>query len=174
MDTSNLENIAEDLISSELQQQGLLVAKPKFDRLGTDLLAFAEMDDGVKFCRVQSKGRSFVNSATTNIKIPRTYVSNGFLVFLYIQYSVDVHELYIFFPSDIQEWTLSPNNDYQLNLSLSTSKDKLEFYKFETAKVNQIRTLIKEAEVHGEFIGLVYGRAIVSGSATMCAHDTTG
>ena len=55
MDTSTLENIAEDLISHKLQHHGLLVAKPKSDRLGTDLLVFAEMADGVKFCRVKTK-----------------------------------------------------------------------------------------------------------------------
>ena len=41
-----------------LLDAGLLVAKPKFDINGTDLLVFAEMKDGVKFCRIQCKGRS--------------------------------------------------------------------------------------------------------------------
>lgn len=45
MDTSVLENIAEDRISHELQRHELLVAKPKSDRSGTDLIVLAEMTD---------------------------------------------------------------------------------------------------------------------------------
>jgi len=167
MDTSTLENIAEDLISHKLQQQGLLVAKPKCDRLGTDLLVFSEIADGVKFCRLQSKGRSFTNSTTTNIRIHMDYVSNGFLVFLYIEYSENEQGLYVFFPNDIRQWSITPNNEYQLNISLSNSKDKLDFYKFEKTKVNLIKSLIRSAETHGEFKGLVYGRGnVVAESAT--------
>lgn len=168
MDTSTLENIAEDLISHKLQQQGLLVAKPKCDRSGTDLLVFAEMADGVKFCRVQCKGRSFANSTSSNIKIPKDYVSNGFFVVLYIEFSADSQELYIFFPSDIQQWKLSQKNEYQLNLSL-------EFYKFETTKVKLIKTQIQNAETQGEFRGLVYGRVnIVLEDAIVSMQCTVG
>ena len=157
MDTSTLENIAEDLISHKLQHHGLLVAKPKSDRLGTDLLVFAEMADGVKFCRVQNKGRSFAKSATTNIKIPKSYVTNGFLVFLYIEYSVEEQELYVFFPSDVQQWSITAKNEYQLNITQSNAKNRLEIYLFEETKVKLIKTLIQNAESKGEFARLIYG-----------------
>jgi len=85
-DTSILENIAEDKISSELQKYDLLVAKPKSDRSGTDLLVFAEIADSVKFCRIQSKGRSLEYSSKSYIEIPKKYVTaivgwvDGFIV----------------------------------------------------------------------------------------------
>ena len=80
MDTTHLEYTAEDLISHKLMQAGLLVAKPKFDREGTDLLALLQMADGVKFCRIQCKGRS-IKDSNSNIKIPTSYVTNGFVLF---------------------------------------------------------------------------------------------
>ncbi len=74
MDTSILEKNAEAYISHKLLRHGLLVAKPMCDQSGTDLILFAEIADGVKFCRIQSKGRSLVNSASS-IKIPKDYVT---------------------------------------------------------------------------------------------------
>ena len=118
MDTSLLENIAEDLVSHRLQQANILVAKPKFDVEGTDLLAFLAMADGVKFCRIQCKGRSLKNGAS-NISIPKRYVTKGFLVFLYID-SLDYSgDLYCFFAQDIEKWSLSAQDQYTLSLSSS-------------------------------------------------------
>ena len=157
MDTSTLENIAEDFISHKLQQQGLLVAKPKSDRLGTDLLVFAEIADGVKFCRIQNKGRSLINSKSSHIEIPKDYVTNGFLVFLYLELTHESCDLYVFFPKDIMGWNQTPKNEYQLNFSASNVKDKLNPYLFDSSKVKLIENLILGAETHGEFRGLVYG-----------------
>ena len=43
----------DDFLAHKLQRSGLLVAKPKFDRDGTDLIALMEVADGAKFCRIQ-------------------------------------------------------------------------------------------------------------------------
>ena len=80
MDTAKTEHIAEDLIAHELQKSGILVAKPKFDREGADLLAFLEIADGVKFCRIQCKGRTIIDSKKSNIRIPQSYVSPSFII----------------------------------------------------------------------------------------------
>ena len=71
MDTKQMEETAENYISSKLQQADILVAKPKFDLNGTDLLAFTNMVDGVKFCRIQCKGRSLANSGSSNISVKK-------------------------------------------------------------------------------------------------------
>ncbi len=115
MDTSVLEHVAEDLISHELQQHGLLVAKPKFDKLGTDLIAFRDMNDGVKFCRIQCKGRSLKSSKSSNIRIPKDYVTDGFFVILFLD-TDERRELYIFFPEDIRNWKCS-KDCFQLSFS---------------------------------------------------------
>lgn len=46
MDTTHIAYTAEDLIAHKLQRYGLLVAKPKFDQSGTDLIALDEVKDG--------------------------------------------------------------------------------------------------------------------------------
>ena len=179
MDTSTLENIAEDYISHRLQKGGLLVAKPKNDRLGTDLLVFHEIDDGVKFCRVQAKGRSFATSNKTNIRIPKNYVTNGFVLFLYLEVSESVFEsearLYIFFPQEINQWSLTPNNEYQLNLSLTNYEEKLKSNRFSLDKINQLKIVIKTAEIHGEFkrMAFITANQLEEGD-TQQAHITVG
>lgn len=161
MKNSLLEHIAEARVSYELHRAGFLVAKPKPDLTGTDLLVFSEMQDGVKFCRIQCKGRSLVSSPKSNIKIPRRYVSNGSIAILYLQISQNENRMYCFFPSDICQWHLTSKNRYQLSLSRSNVREKLDFYNFDETKVDLIRLLIRNAETSGEFHTLVYGKAEV-------------
>lgn len=87
MDTSKMEHTAEDLIAYRLQRSDIFVAKPKNDLDGTDLMAYLEMKDGIKFCRIQCKGRAVINSKAS-IEISKDYVSPGFVVFLYVDNGV--------------------------------------------------------------------------------------
>ena len=73
MDTTHMEYTSEDLISHKLQRSGILISKPKFDREGTDLIALMQVKDGTRFCRIQCKGRSLVNSSSSSIEIPKEY-----------------------------------------------------------------------------------------------------
>jgi hypothetical protein len=61
IDTTHIAYTAEDLISHKLQNAGLLVAKPKFDRDGTDFLALISVGNGL-FANL--KGDEFSNFAT--------------------------------------------------------------------------------------------------------------
>ena len=169
MDTSNLEHIAEDRISSELQGAGLLVAKPKFDEKGTDLLVYLEMDDGAWFCRVQCKGRSLKSSNSSSIKIPVDYVTNGFLVALFLEVSEQEKMIYVFLPSEIREWNKS-NGDYRLSLYKPTVIKNLKQCLFDKTKVGLINTLIRGAEFSGNFQNLVYA----SGSCEIARPTSSG
>jgi hypothetical protein len=172
MDTAHLEHIAEDLISHKLQRAGMLVAKPKFDRAGTDLLAFLEMGDGVKFCRIQCKGRS-LTSSDSHIKVPEAYVSNGFLVVLYLDTGGEHGDLYCFFANDIKQWHKTPLGEYKLSLSQASHDAKLKFYRLDESKVQLIESLIRSAETSAEFRGLVYGEGRLSaGSAQLVGYGT--
>jgi hypothetical protein len=173
MDTSHLEYVAEDLISHKLQHAGLLVAKPKFDKKGTDLLAFAKMADGVKFCRIQCKGRTIKSSS--NVTIPEQYVTSGFVFFLYIEPNDNVNNLYCFIESDIKTWNKNPKNEYQLCLSLGTYTNNLAPYRFDGTKIKLIQKIIEAAEVNGEFRRMVYGSINVTlEDSTMEALGTVG
>lgn len=84
-DTTIMEYTAEDLIAHKLQRSGLLVAKPKFDHDGADLLVLLDVKDNAKFCRVQCKGRSLRTRKHTEVLIPRKYATNGFVVFVFVE-----------------------------------------------------------------------------------------
>jgi hypothetical protein len=135
---------------------GLLVAKPKFDREGTDLLVFLQIADGVKFGRIQCKGRSLANS-DSNITIPAAYVTNGFIVFLYVEDGSEPSELFCFLATDVYTWSLT-GGKYRLPLAKANFRAVLSHCRFDSSKIELIRTLIGGAEVTGEFRHLVYGR----------------
>ena len=147
MDTKHLETTAEDFISHKLQRAGMLVAKPKFDREGTDLLVFLDMGDGVKFCRIQCKGRS-LHGSISHVEIPFSYVTNAFVLILYIetgQFNNNPY-LYCFFASDIQCWRKTDDNQYGLSLNHSNFESKLKPYAFDDSKVRLIDDSDKSPE----------------------------
>jgi hypothetical protein len=161
MDTTKIEYTAEDLISHKLQRGDILVAKPKFDRKGTDLLAFVEMNDGVKFCRIQCKGRTVINK-NSEIKIPCDYVTPGFIVFLYVEAgNSNETNLFCFFSSEIKNWKTRGNN-YCLSINREKFLSEFESYRFNDSKIELIKIVIRNAEVTKEFHELVYGNLKVS------------
>lgn len=172
VDTTLPEHVAEDLISHRLQRAGMLIAKPKFDRAGTDLLAFLEMGDGVKFCRIQCKGRSLARS-NSNIKVPEAYVSDGFVLVLYLGPREAHDGLYCFFATDIRQWHKTSRGEYRLGLGQTSCDSRLEFYRLDDSKIRLIESLIRSAEISGEFRGLVYGQGNVqAGAAQVVGYGT--
>ena len=158
MDTSKMEYTAEDLISYRLQRSGILVAKPKFDLKGTDLLAFIGMGDGVKFCRIQCKGRTVVERCS-EITIKKEYVTEGFIVFLYVDNGVfEDQNLYCFFSTEIKggdKWR-ARDDDYALSIKKDFKSD-LGSFEFDELKIRLIKSVISTAQNIGEFPQLFYG-----------------
>jgi len=125
MDTTHLEYTAEDLIAHKLQRSGLLVAKPKFDRDGADLIALLEVADGAKFCRIQCKGRSLKNSKNSNVKILADYVSGSFFCFLYVDTGDSKTDIFCFSVTDIKKYWNQKTENKKKYYSLSIHKDKI-------------------------------------------------
>jgi hypothetical protein len=159
VDTKRIEHIAEARISAELQQAELLVAKPWFDREGTDLLVFDEMKDGVKFCRIQCKGRS-LGKRSSSVAVPSAYVTNGFVVILCVLMD-QAQRLYCFLASDICRWSLSPAKEYRLNIKRVTYEVDLSRYILDSTKIDLIKSIIRNAETSGEFRIAVHGSASI-------------
>ena len=114
-----MEYTADGLIAHKLQRAGILVAKPKFNQEGADLLAFLDVSDGAKFCRVRCKGRSLVRSSSSSIEIPTHYVTDGLIMFLFVETGAsDNTHLYCFFGPEIRAWGVR-NGSYFLSISRS-------------------------------------------------------
>ena len=156
MDTTHLEYTAEDLIAHKLQRGGLLVAKPKFDRDGTDLIALMEVADGAKFCRIQCKGRTLIKNKSSNVEIPKGYVKGAFWFFLYIDIGEENPHIYCFSAKEIiNHWKLKTDKKlhkkyYHLNFTQKAVLNKgKEFdfaeFRFTDDKVEQIRETIKKS-----------------------------
>ena len=147
IDTTHLEYTAEDLIAHKLQKNDFLVAKPKFDRDGTDLIILLSVKDGAKLGRVQCKGRSLINSSKTNVKIPVEYVLGAFFVFLYLDSGDDKTHLFVFLTKDIKQWS-KYNKNYVLNINKKwfngKSLNKLSPFSFNQDTLNKMKAIIKK------------------------------
>ena len=171
MDTSHLENTAEDLVAHRLQKGGFFVAKPKFDLAGTDLIAFVHMKDGVKFSRAQCKGRTVDNAS--NVNIPADYVTKGFVIFLYLIDSTREDWLYCFFASDIESWTRNATGEYVLNIPRDSHETKFARFLVTPDRLTALRILIENAEMHGEFQHLSVAFMNVKGDSGIFSGSAT-
>ncbi|WP_297189265.1 hypothetical protein [uncultured Porticoccus sp.] len=160
MSASSLEHIAEDLISHALQRKNVLVAKPKFDHNGADLLAFLDVSDGAKFCRIQCKGRSLLQTPKSHIEIASDYATDGLVVILFIEDGSPVEEsLYCFFGKEIRLWNKTNNHKYRLSFTKKSHRKKLYPYRFSPKKINEVIKCIIDVNVSGEFKHMEHGYA---------------
>lgn len=156
---SAMEMIAEDLISHFLQRNGVLVAKPKFDNEGGDLLAMLTVEDGARFCRIQSKGRSLFDKSTTrSITIPTSYVTESYVVMIYIDDGkFEKTHLYCCFSDDLRKepW-VEKDNGKRLLMSLTGAnfEERLAPFSVTADTVERIKGIILHANVREEMLHL--------------------
>ncbi len=144
--------VAEDHISSVLQQSGILVAKPKFDRLGADLFAMNSVEEPIHLCRIQCKGRSLRSSDRTPIKIRREYVSPSFVVFLYVDIGeLGRYHLYCFFADDLKKkpWK-EDEKGHVLWIDRSSFQEKLKDYVVDDNTIDRVGDAINHADASEE------------------------
>jgi hypothetical protein len=175
MDTTVMEYTAEDLIAHKLQRSGILVAKPKFDQEGADLLALLGVSDGAKFCRIQCKGRSLARSPNSSVEVPKKYVTDGFILFLFVETGqADRTHLYCFHGREIRSHWRQRGNSYVLSISSSTLHALAEFA-FDDSKVPKIKQAIIDVDAQGEFNKVIYGYLdITEAPDTLAASGTAG
>lgn len=104
IDNKPMEQEALNLIEHRLSKFGFGYAEPNFDEDGGDIFIFDKSHDISKILKVQSKGRSIVN-CDSNVVIPRTYVDDKFVCFIYVKTdNVEEENLYMFCQEDILNW----------------------------------------------------------------------
>lgn len=145
-DNKPKEEQAEGYIKSKLIRNGFQVAKPSFDILGADLLILDDISKkSTKFLKVQSKLRTVSENTSSSVNIPKKYVDDNFVFFLYVESDHDEELLFTFFKEDIQQWR---NRDgvYWLNFSLKS----ISFYQeklFNKNIVSQLKGRLQAQEI---------------------------
>ena len=165
MDTSLLEYTAEDLIAHKLQRSGLLVAKPRFDQQGADLLAMLQVGDGARFCRVQCKGRTLRAPASrTEVVVPAAYVTPGLVLFLFVETGdAETTHLYCFFAADIRANWKTRGTALVLAVIAKSFTSELAAFEATSARVKLVAEAITASNVAEEMplvapIGMVTER----------------
>ncbi len=176
MDTSLMEYTAEDLVAHKLQRSGILIAKPRFDQEGADLLAFLQVKDGAKFCRIQCKGRSLFQSTTTHVEVPKKYVTGAFVLFLFIETGIK-HKtlLYCFTAANIHDKWSSEEDQFSLSISETKLTSSLAEFEFNDDKIVRIRSIIEGSDTSEEFRQIIHGTLNVTlDPVTLKATGTVG
>ena len=146
MDTKPFEIQAESLIEHKLVKYDFLVTRPSFDKEGADLLIIKDISKKITpFIKIQCKGRTI--SANSNVTIPKKYVEENFVVFLYVEVKDSKEDyLYTYFQSDVLEWN-DIGEKFQLiipkNFSERDEFKKREFNDSVALKIEKI--LLKQA-----------------------------
>ena len=158
MDTKRLEQIGETFIIYRLLEAGILVAKPFFDRLGSDLIGFISVDDKTSFCRIQCKYRG-VKKATC-VEIDKKYVTGAFILFLYVKIQQERH-LFCFLPKDIRrtftQGRQRTKNIFRLQISRKSTESLLKdkAIAFTRKKVTAISNLMQSSPPNSEIRRMV-------------------
>jgi hypothetical protein len=130
MDTKPLELEALNYIESLVARYGYTYFNPNNDEKGGDFIICIEEKEGV-YCglKCQSKGRN-VSSNGSNVVIPKGYVVDRFLVFVYVRpEDPDETKVYLYTANDIRTSWKDKGESYSLNLSRSfTSNNENEKY----------------------------------------------
>ncbi|MDD2799809.1 MAG: hypothetical protein PHV20_14560 [Bacteroidales bacterium] len=147
VDNKPLEEQAENYIKSQLLRFGFNVAKPSFDKKGSDLIILDNVErQNARIFKIQSKGRT-ISDKSTNIKIPISYVENEFILFIYTIDEERNESCFIFFSNDIKLWKKN-GNDYIL--SFNKKKISTEYFTnklFNQNLATQIKTVLSKAEI---------------------------
>ena len=150
MDTKPLELEALNYIESLVARYGYTYFNPNYDENGGDFIISIEKEDGV-YCglKCQSKGRN-VSSSDSNVVIPKVYVIDIFLVFVYVRpENPDQTKVYLYTSNDIRTSWNDNGKSYSLNLSRNfTNSNENEKY-----CLNKLRS-----DIIGELLSGVEGR----------------
>ncbi|CEN38124.1 hypothetical protein [Capnocytophaga cynodegmi] len=146
-DNKPLEEQAELTVRHHLIKHGFSIAKPSYDTQGGDILIIEKPNEQFsKILKVQSKGRTLGKNGT-NVRIPISYVTDDFILFIYLVKEDNSDFLYVLFAKDIKQWT-SNGKEYTLSITEnSIEKEYMAKNLLSEDKISQIRELLKKAQI---------------------------
>ena len=141
-----MEKEALDLIEHKLAKFGFGYAEPNFDENGGDIFIYDKGHDITKVLKVQSKGRSIVNG-DSNVVIPRTYVDDKFVCFIYVKTdNVDEENLYMFCQEDILKWNSNGGN-YSISINKKFIKESNLKFRFTYERSKHLMNIFDKLSV---------------------------
>lgn len=144
MDTNKLELQAENYVNSALSKYEFLVSKPQYDTDGCDLQILDNSSFPTRLLRIQSKGRTIDNS--TSVEVPKNYVDDNFILFVYAVNKDKKETLYIFFADEIKQFS-STDKVYRLTITKNEFDQKYKSNLFTNDKADQLRTRLYVANI---------------------------
>lgn len=147
-DNKPIEKQAENYLKSQLSKFDFNYQEPSYDKNGSDLTIIENYKTKkTKLLNVQSKGRT-VSNQTTNVKIPKEYVNEQFVLFIYTVDENKNETLFMFLPSEIENWKLNNNSEYTLSFN-SKKINEREFQEkiFNSSKANELRDVLTRSEI---------------------------
>ena len=156
MEAQMLEKITVNTVSSKLMQNEIITAHPDVDLNGADLLGILKIDDGMKFARIQCKGRTIKHkNDSCEIKIKKEYITGTFTCILNIQYLHDNSEhLFCFFVNDIKvrkDLWKETSDHFSLRPYGNTFRTKLDLFYFNKSRIKALKEIIEKSESGKEF-----------------------
>ncbi|CAM3611621.1 hypothetical protein [Zobellia roscoffensis] len=143
MDNKPTEKLGESYIKSRLLKYDFDThSELSYDKDGTDLIITQKVDSTtLNYIKIQSKSRKLNKS--TNVKIPKSYVNENFVLFIYIVDQQKEEYLFCIFEEDFKIFREN-NNDFTLYISHSTLSKKLTAYTFDETKAIKLKLLFKK------------------------------
>lgn len=147
VDNKPLEEQAEAYLKSMLLKYDFNVTKPSFDIYGTDLLIIDRPDKKLtKTLKIQSKGRT-LGKRGTNVTIPISYVTDEFILFIYIDKGDETNSLYMFTRYDIENWSKNDKN-YTLSITKKLlNSEEMNGKMFNESKAEELRAILTDSEI---------------------------
>jgi len=148
MDNKPVEIQAESFILHKLLKYNFKTSKPSFDKEGADLLIINSITESfTSFIKVQCKGRIVKEKRGSIVTVPRTYIQDNFILFLYIEDEKWNDKLFVFFKEQICNWREKDNNFILTLKSNVLDSGELQAFEFNDQASDRIKELLSKTEI---------------------------
>lgn len=147
-DNKPIEKQAENYLKSQLSKFEFNYQEPSYDKNGSDLTIIENIKvKKTKLLNVQSKGRT-ISTKSTNVKIPKEYINNEFILFIYTVDKDKNDSLFMFLPNEIEKWKLNSKGEFSLSFNKNSIEEKYfkEKY-FDISKAKELKKILEQNEI---------------------------
>gem|GEM_PF-1620910 len=137
---------AETYVEYQLLKHDIKISKPSFDQEGADLLIVDQIKrQTTAFLKAQCKYRSYSGDKDNKVSIPTKYVTDNFILFLYVIDEEKNDSLFVYFPEELRHWKVY-KDEYWSNISVESLTDQQERI-FNNQKADLIKLLLKSIDL---------------------------